>query len=86
MSVLTDSQNLFEAERQVFLERPSNVNEVGDIVGSAKATWVRLNDDGLGVVKYRNKRYKTIPLGARSIPRGTTVELSFAKGVYFSSW
>lgn len=86
MTVLDASKALFEAERQVFLERPSNVNDLGDIEGSAKATWVGLDENGLGDVTYRDKIYKTIPLGARSIARGTTVELSFAKGVYFSNW
>lgn len=86
MSVLDTSINLFEAERQVFLERPKDANAKGDIESSVKAKWLRLSNTGLGEVEYNQKVYKTIPLGNKSIPRGTVVQLSFAKGVYFSDW
>lgn len=86
MSALDASINLFEAERQVFLERPRDVNARGDIESSVKAKWLRLNNNGIGEVEYNQKVYKTIPLGSKSIARGTVVQLSFAKGVYFSDW
>lgn len=86
MSILNDSIALFEAERQVFLGRPKNVNSVGDIESAVKAKWLRLSSSGLGEVEYNQKVYKTIPLGTKSIPRGTTVQMTFAKGVYFSDW
>lgn len=86
MAALDSSIALFEAERQVFLERPKDVNASGDIEGSVKADWLRLKNTGYGVVRYRDKKYVTIPLGSRSIARGTPVEMTFANGVYFTKW
>lgn len=86
MSAVDLSISLFEAERLVKQEQPKNPNEKGDFEGSVVGTWQRLNSKGLGVVVYGNKEYKTIPLGTRSITRGTKVQLNFTEGVYYSNW
>ena len=58
----------------------------GDFSGSVTGSWVRLEEDGTGVVRYNSKLYKTKRLGFTSIPSGTTVQLSFAGGIYYSQW
>lgn len=86
MDVIQLSVNLFEAERLVKQEGPRNPNDKSDFEGVVTATWVRLSDKGLGIVNYRDKEYKTLPLGAKSITRGAKVQLNFARGVYYSIW
>ena len=58
----------------------------GDFSGSVTGTWVRLGANGEGVVSYANKTYATKPIGFLSIPAGTEVELTFAKGIYYSNY
>ena len=47
---------------------------------------VKLANDGTGIVSYNDKQYRTKPLGLTSLTAGTEVELSFAKGVYYSKF
>jgi hypothetical protein len=63
-------------------------NEIiqGDFEGSVTAYWVRLAENGAGVVRYNNKEYVTKPIGFTSIPAGHQVELSHANGIYYSNW
>jgi hypothetical protein len=58
----------------------------GDFDGGVTGYWVRLDEDGAGVVSYNSKQYITKPLGFTSISSGKPVLLSHANGVYFSSW
>jgi hypothetical protein len=86
MSALQDSQSLYYAEREIFLQQPKNVNDTGDFEGTVKGEWVALDSTGLGEVTYKNKIYKTKALGRKSIAKGTTVALTYANGVYFADW
>ena len=75
------------ANRMVDLERTIEGSIVrGDFEGSVTGTWVRLDNDGTGVVQYKGKDYKTVVLGIVSIPYGTRVELSHASGIYYSKF
>ena len=87
MSLLNQLVNLSTSERLVQLERLEK-NEVipGDFEGSVRASWVRLADDGTAVVGYNDKEYTTKPIGLTSIRAGTEVELTHAKGVYYSKY
>lgn len=58
----------------------------GDFEGSVTGQWVELAQNGAGIVSYNGKRYVTKPLGFTSIEEGHAVELSFARGIYFSKW
>ena len=58
----------------------------GDFEGSVTGTWVELNEYGLGIVAYNQKKYVTRRLGITSIPAGRPVQLTFANGVYYSNW
>jgi hypothetical protein len=64
----------------------SGQNAGGDFSGSVTASWVEVDSTGAGVVEYNGKTYKTKRLGFTSIPAGTTVELSYARGIYYSTW
>ena len=75
------------ANRLADLEfRASDTTIEGDFVGSVPGNWLRLGNNGEGVVKYNNKEYITKPIGFISIPEGTNVELSFANGIYYSKF
>jgi len=58
----------------------------GDFTGSVTGLWVRLGENGEGVVAYRGKEYKTKSIGFVSVPKGTAVELSYADGIYYSKF
>ena len=69
------------------LERvPGTTGVSGDFEGSVGGTWVRLAENGAGIVAYNNKEYTTKRLGFTSISAGTSVELSFGNGIYYSKW
>lgn len=87
MSLLNQLVSLSVSERLVQLERLENKEIIpGDFEGSVRASWVRLADDGTAVVSYNDKEYTTKPLGLTSIRVGTEVELTHAKGVYYSKY
>ena len=58
----------------------------GDFEGSVTGTWIGLGPMGEGVVSYKSKQYLTKPIGFVSIPAGTEVQLSYAKGLYYSAF
>ena len=87
MAFLDDLIAISDSERFADLERrDSGVSIKGDFEGSVTGHWVRLGQNGEGVVSYNNKEYKTKPIGFTSIPKGTEVELSHANGMYYSKF
>ena len=87
MSIVNTLVQLSVSERLVELERrSSDVTIAGDFVGSVTGSWVKLGENGEGLVKYNNKQYVTSPIGFISIPGGSEVELSYANGVYYSKF
>lgn len=58
----------------------------GDFEGSVTGYWEKLDALGVGRVEYKGKIYKTRPIGFVSLPKGTEVELTHAKGVYYSKF
>ena len=81
LTELSSANRFFDLER-----RESGVMVPGDFEGSVTAFWVRLGDQGEGVVSYNSKQYITNPIGFVSIPAGTEVELSYANGIYYSKF
>ena len=78
---------LSESNRLIDLDTKEQSTGVkGDFTGSVGGTWVRLDENGAGIVKYNDKEYVTRRLGFTSIPAGTAVELSFGNGIYYSKW
>ncbi len=57
-----------------------------DFEGTVTGTWVRLDDSGAGVVLYKGKEYTTVRLGITTLFKGSTVQLSYVKGTYYSNW
>ena len=87
MALIDDIQQIQAADRVADVERRFTQKGVkGDFEGSVTGYWVRLREDGAGVVSYNNKQYVTKPIGFTSLPSGQAVELSHANGVYYSSW
>ena len=87
MSILNTLIEINDSERFSELEkRESGVTIKGDFEGSVTGHWVRLGQNGEGVVLYNNKEYKTKPIGFTSIPKGIEVELSHANGMYYSKY
>lgn len=75
------------AERILQLERRAKGNVIeGDFEGNVTGYWVKLDNNGGGVVSYNKKKYITKPIGFTSLPQGTEVELSHANGVYYSKF
>lgn len=80
-------QALFDAKRfQEIEDRESGPAVKGDFEGSVAGQWVKLSDNGAGVVSYNKKEYTTRPLGFTSVAPGTSVQLTHANGVYYSAW
>ena len=87
MPIINTLVQLSVSERLVELERrSSDVTIAGDFVGSVTGFWIKLGENGEGLVKYNNKQYVTNPIGFISIPGGSEVELSYANGVYYSKF
>ena len=87
MEILETLKALQQANRIFDLERVQKKEYIeGDFEGSVTGTWVRRNQNGSGVVEYNGKNYVTQPIGLTAIPKGTAVELTYAKGVYYSKW
>ena len=74
------------AERLTAINFREDPNAGGDFTGIVNATWVKLDSGGAGVVSYNDKEYRTQRIGTTSIPAGTSVALSYANGIYYSSW
>jgi len=87
MTLLEQMLQIADAQRVVELERLDSKQQIeGDFEGSVTGRWVRLDSTGAGIVEYNSKQYVTKPIGFTSLPAGTAVEMSFAKGVYYSKW
>lgn len=87
MALVDDLMAISDAERIIDVERREKGFFVeGDFEGSVTGTWVRLDESGAGIVKFNNKEYVTETIGFVSVPKGTSVELSFADGTYFSKY
>jgi hypothetical protein len=87
MALLDDLLEISVANRVVDLERLDSKQLIeGDFEGSVTGRWIRLDSTGAGIVEYNSKQYVTKPIGFTSLPAGTAVEMSFAKGVYYSKW
>ena len=87
MSIFDDIMVNARADRLIELEqRQSGQGIRGDFVGSVTGIWVGLDDSASGLVSYKDRIYKTVRIGRTSIPAGTSVELSFANGTYYSNW
>lgn len=87
MTLLSELMELSYENRvwdQERLDQESNFT--GDFQGSVTGTWVRLSENGGGIVSYNNKEYVTVPLGFVSVPAGTPVELNHAEGLYYSKF
>lgn len=56
----------------------------GDIKSTVIGEWVRLEEDGTGIVSYSDKNYKTVPLKMYSTRGGKKVEMIYDKGVYYT--
>lgn len=56
----------------------------GDIKSTVIGEWVKLEEDGTGIVSYRDKNYKTVPLKMYSTRGGKKVEMIYDKGVYYT--
>ena len=87
MAILNQLISANSAERLIELDRRASGTAIqGDFDGSVTGHWVKLGQNGEGVVSYNNKEYKTKPIGFISIPKGTEVELSHANGMYYSKF
>ncbi len=87
MSLIDDLLDENIAARVVEIQRrETKPNVQGNFEGSVTGTWVKLDPYGLGIVSYNQKEYKTRPLGFTSIAAGQSVYLSYAGGIYYSSW
>lgn len=76
-----------QANRVADLDRLARKEIIrGDFEGSVTGKWVRLAENGAGIVAYNGKEYVTKPIGFTSIEKGHAVELSYARGVYYSKW
>lgn len=78
---LQDSNRLYELER-----RADSFRIDGDFTGSVQGKWIRLDQSGAGIVRYKSKDYTVMTIGFVSLPSGTSVELSYAEGVYYAKF
>ena len=74
-----------QIERVALLEERDQFG-IGDFKGSVVGEWQGYDYDGAGLVKYQRKVYRSAVEGAKSIPKGYKVQLTYANGVYVSSW
>lgn len=83
--ILKDTMRAADTARILEMEkRQEGSTPRGDFEGSVTGYWVRLDARGVGIVTYRGKEYKTRVIGFMSLPKGTEVELTYAKGIYYS--
>lgn len=79
--------SLASANQQVAQEkRVNSENSMADFQGVAQGTWIKREEDGTGLVEYKNKKYRTFPQGTKSIGAGTKVSIEYRKGIYISNW
>ena len=87
MNLLDSLLQRSTAERLLQIEKQESGNVFnGDFEGNVTGYWVKLDENGAGVVSYNKKKYITKPIGFVSLPAGTEIELSHANGVYYSKF
>lgn len=87
MSLLETLTEIATAQRIAEISRREDGEVVkGDFKGSVTGAWKELDELGVGIVTYNKKDYYTKPLGFTAIKPGANVQLTFADGVYYSSW
>ena len=86
-NLVSETLNTSLRSRIIELERrEEGAAPQGDFEGSVTGYWKELNARGVGIVEFKGKEYKTRPIGFLSVPKGTEVELTHAKGVYYSKF
>lgn len=83
--LVNDLMQASQVERVALLEERDQFG-VGDFKGSVVGKWTGYDKDGAGLVEYQGKIYRTVTEGAKSIPSGYKVQLTYANGVYVASW
>ena len=83
--LIDDLMQTSQVERVALLEERDQFG-IGEFSGSVVGEWVGYDNDGAGLVKYQKKIYRSVVEGGKSIPRGYKVQLTYANGVYVSSW
>lgn len=87
MDLLNQLVQQSNVDRMLQLERLEKGTVIeGDFEGSVTGYWVRLENNGAGIVSYSQKEYVTKPIGFTSLPAGSEVELSHANGIYYSKF
>lgn len=85
--LLSRTLNTASTSRIIELERRAEGSSpLGDFEGSVTGYWVELDNNGVGIVEHKGKRYKTRSIGFISLPKSTAVELTYANGVYYSKF
>lgn len=91
LDIVALNRQTAETIRVVELEKRNKLREIGsayvpDFEGTVEGQFQYLSSQGIYVVKYRNKTYKTIGLGDTSIKKGTPVQMHFSSNSYYSDW
>lgn len=87
MSLLETATRTSRANRVAEIERREEGGFAqGDFEGSVTGFWQRLDQTGVGIVNYKGKDYKVKPIGFVSLPQGSEVELTHAKGTYYAKF
>ena len=87
MALVDVVRDVHAANRLAAVEdRSKKIVIKGDFEGTVTGSWVEIAQNGAGIVSYNNKKYVTKPLGFTSIPAGHAVQLTYAKGIYYSEW
>ena len=87
IDLLSETMNTASTSRIIELERRAQGSSpLGDFEGSVTGYWVELDQNGVGIVEYKGKRYKTRSIGFISLPKSSEVELTYANGVYYSKF
>lgn len=87
MSIVTKITELAKANRIIAKEAAeSGTNFAADFEGTVTGIWEGIDPSGAGLVSYDGKTYKSVRLGITSLFAGSSVQLSYVKGVYYSNW
>ena len=68
------------------MRRAEGAEVKGDFAGSVVGKWKELAENGAGVVIYKGREYPVRSIGFSSLPKGTAVELTYAKGQYLAKF
>lgn len=87
MALIDTVRDVHAANRLAVIEdRSKKIDIKGDFEGNVTGYWVKIAQNGAGIVSFNNKQYTTKPIGITSIGEGHEVQLSYARGVYYSNW